>query len=60
MVFKAGERDVWRDGVGACVCVTAHHALFPLGSARRCEVLVGEDMAGTGAGRGQFSGCCKR
>ena len=58
--FKAGERGGWRDGVGACVCVTAHHGLSPLGRAGRCEAPVGEDMAGTCAGRGQFSGCCKR
>ena len=38
----------------------AHHGLSPLGRAGRCEAPVGEDMAGTCAGRGQFSGCCKR
>ena len=49
-----------RGGVGACVCVTKHHALFTLCRASRCAAPVGEDMAGTGAGRGQFSGCCER
>ena len=52
--------DRQRGGVGACVCVRTHHTLSPLGRASRCAAPVGEDMAGTGAGWGQFSGCCKR